>query len=192
MRPAAKAARVGRFPSAVPVEPSETRVPKTIFENLLFASRWLLAPFFVALVVALIAMIVKVAMRAYEMATQLLTLSEENVILGMLGVVDLTLGASLVVLVVFSTYSNFVARVEPSEKWPSWLIGIDYGELKLKLIASIVAIASIKLLEAYMNIDHETDRTLYWQVGLYAAFVISALLLGIADWLGGGHGGKDP
>jgi len=192
VRPAAKAARVGRFPSAVPVEPSETRVPKTIFENLLFASRWLLAPFFVALVVALIAMIVKVAMRAYEMATQLLTLSEENVILGMLGVVDLTLGASLVVLVVFSTYSNFVARVEPSEKWPSWLIGIDYGELKLKLIASIVAIASIKLLEAYMNIDHETDRTLYWQVGLYAAFVISALLLGIADWLGGGHGGKDP
>ena len=70
------------------------------------------------------------------------------------------------------------------------LIGIDYGELKLKLIASIVAIASIKLLEAYMNIDHETDRTLFWQIGLYGAFVGSALLLAIADWLGGGHADK--
>ncbi len=167
-------------------------MPKTIFENLLFASRWLLAPFFVALVVALVAMIVKVALRAFEMATQLATLSEEDVILGMLGVVDLTLGASLVVLVVFSTYSNFVTRVAPSEKWPSWLIEIDYAELKLKLIAAIVAIASIKLLEAFMNIDHETDRTLYWQVGLYGAFVTSALLLGIADWLGGRRGGSEP
>jgi uncharacterized protein (TIGR00645 family) len=165
-------------------------MPKTIFENLLFASRWLLAPFFVALVVALIALIVKVALRAYEIASQILTLSEEDVILGMLGIVDLTLGASLVVLVVFSTYSNFVSRVEADKSWPGWLIGIDYGELKLKLIASIVAIASIKLLEAYMNLDHESDRALTWQLGIFGAFVGAALLLGIAEWLGG-HSGEE-
>jgi len=162
-------------------------MPKTIFENLLFASRWLLAPFFVALVVALVAMIVKVAMRAYEMALQIMTLSEEQVILGALGVIDLTLGACLIVLVVFSTYSNFVTRVEPHQGWPGWMIDIDYGELKLKLIASIVAIASIRLLEAYMNLDHETDRDLYWSVGLFGAFVGAALLLGVADYLGHGR-----
>ena len=160
---------------------------KSIFEKALFACRWLLAPFFVALIVALAALIVRVGVRAYEMASQILTLSEEDVIVGMLGVVDLTLGASLVVLVVFSTYSNFVSRVEPNKSWPSWLIGIDYGELKLKLIASIVAIASIKLLEAFMNLDHETDRALYWQVGIFGAFVGAALLLGVAERLGGHH-----
>ena len=162
-------------------------MPKSIFENLLFASRWLLAPFFVALVVALVAMIVKVAMRAYEMALQIMTLSEEQVILGALGVIDLTLGACLIVLVVFSTYSNFVTRVEPHQGWPGWMIDIDYGELKLKLIASIVAIASIRLLEAYMNLDHETDRDLYWSVGLFGAFVGAALLLGVAEYLGHGR-----
>ena len=159
-------------------------MPKVIFETLLFASRWLLAPFFLALVVALVALIAQVGLRAYDLATKLLTMGEEDAILGALGIVDLTLGACLIVLVVFSTYSNFVARVEPDESWPSWMIGIDYSELKLKLIASIVAIASIKLLEAFMNVDHESDRALGWQMGVFGAFVGAALLLGIADAVG--------
>jgi uncharacterized protein (TIGR00645 family) len=164
---------------------------KTIFERLLFASRWLLAPFFVALVVALAALIAKVGLRAYEMATKVMTMSEEDAILGALGVVDLTLSACLIVLVVFSTYSNFVARVKPDESWPSWMIGIDYGELKLKLTASIVAIASIKMLELFMNVDHETDRALGWQTGMFGAFLGAALLLGIAEALGHWHSAED-
>jgi uncharacterized protein (TIGR00645 family) len=164
---------------------------KKVFETLLFSTRWLLAPFFVALVIALVALIAQVGLRAYEMATKLLTMSEEDAILGMLGVVDLTLGACLIVLVVFSTYSNFVARVEPDDSWPSWMIGIDYGELKLKLTASIVAIASIKMLEVFMNVGHETDRDLGWQMGVFGAFVGSAVLLAIAEWLGHWHSGGD-
>ncbi|MDE3177380.1 MAG: YqhA family protein [Pseudomonadota bacterium] len=167
-------------------------MPKTTFEKLMFSCRWLLTPFYVALVVALAALLVKVVMRAYGLAISFQTLSEEDVILGALGVVDLTLTACLVVLVVFSTYSNFVARIEPAEHtdWPNWMVGIDYGELKLKLIASIVAISSIKLLEAYMNLDHETDRVLMWQVGIFGAFVGAALFLGIAEAVGHAYGGK--
>lgn len=160
---------------------------KKAFESVLFASRWLLAPFFVALVIALVALIAKVGLRAYEMATKLLTMSEEDAILGALGVVDLTLSGCLIVLVVFSTYSNFVARVEPHASWPAWMFGIDYGELKLKLTASIVAIASIKMLEVFMNVSHESDRALAWQTGMFGAFLGAALLLGVADALG--HGG---
>jgi uncharacterized protein (TIGR00645 family) len=165
-------------------------VPKTIFEKVLFACRWLLAPFFVALVVALVALIIKVATRAYEMAAQILSLSEEEVILGALGVVDLTLSACLIVLVVFSTYSNFVSRVDLANhsQWPAWLIGIDYSELKLKLAASIVAISAIKLLEAFMNVEHESNRDLAWQTGIFGAFVGAALLLGIVEAVGRGHG----
>ncbi len=156
---------------------------KSFFETVLFASRWLLLPFFVALVIALVALIAKVSLRAYELATKLPTMSEEDAILGALGVVDLTLSASLIVLVVFSTYSNFVARVKPQESWPAWMFGIDYAELKLKLIASIVAISSIKMLEVFMNVDHESDRALGWQMGMFGAFVGAALLLSIADAL---------
>lgn len=158
-------------------------MPKTTFERLLFACRWLLTPFYVALVIALIALLVKVAVRAYNLALQIQVLSEDDVILGALGVIDLTLSACLVVLVVFSTYSNFVARVEPAEHedWPSWMVGIDFGELKLKLIASIVAISAIKMLELFMNVEHESNRDLAWQAGIFGGFVASALLLGISE-----------
>jgi uncharacterized protein (TIGR00645 family) len=157
-----------------------------MFEYLLFACRWLLTPFYVALVVALLALLGKVATRAYGIATEFATLSEEDVILGALGIIDLTLTAMLVVLVVFSGYANFVSRVEVAEHpgWPAWMADIDFSELKLKLLASIVAIAAIKLLEAYMNVEHETDRELYWQAGLYGVFVVSALLLGVSEWFG--------
>ena len=166
---------------------------KTTFEKLLFACRWLLAPFYVALVVVLLALLVKVVTHAYELALKFQNLTEEDTILGALGVVDLTLVACLVVLVIFSTYSNFVTRVDPTvhEDWPSWMTGIDYGELKLKLIASIVAISAIKLLEAYMNIDHETDRQLGWQAGIFGAFVVAALLLAIAEAVGHAWGDKE-
>jgi uncharacterized protein (TIGR00645 family) len=161
-------------------------VPKTTFERLLFACRWLLTPFYIALVVVLIALLVKVVTHAYTMATQFSTLSEEDMILGALGVIDLTLCACLIILVVFSTYANFVARIDLSEHedWPRWIVAIDFSELKLKLIASIVAISAIKLLEAYMNIEHESNRDLSWQTGIFGAFVGAALLLGIAEAVG--------
>jgi uncharacterized protein (TIGR00645 family) len=159
---------------------------KTTFETILFASRWLLTPFYVALVVALLALMAKVGVKTYDMAIAFPTLGEEEVILAALGIVDFTLTASLIVLVIFSGYANFVARVDLDDHpgWPRWMGDIDFSELKLKLMASIVAISAIKLLEAYMNIEHETDRELAWQSGIVAVFVASALLLGIAEWLG--------
>jgi uncharacterized protein (TIGR00645 family) len=128
------------------------------FEILLFASRWLLAPFYIALVVALLELLEKVSVRAYFLSVEFLTDTEEEVILGALGIVDLTLTASLVVLVIFSGYANFVSRVDTDAHpgWPSWM--------------------------ANMNIEHETDRQLAWQAGVLGVFVASALLLAVADW----------
>lgn len=164
---------------------------KSTFERLLFASRWLLTPFYLALVIALLALLGKVSVHAYELASKLATFSEEDVILAALGIVDLTLTGSLVVLVIFSSYANFISRIEVDDhaNWPTWMITIDFSELKLKLISSIVAIAAIKLLEAYMNLDHETDRELAWQAGIFGLFVVSATLLGLAEWLGHRSGG---
>ena len=157
------------------------------FEKLLFASRWLLAPFFLALVVALLALLARVGVRVYDLTAHFLTLSEDQVLLGALGVVDLTLAASLIVIVILSGYVNFIAPVdiEMHKDWPRWFAKIDFSELKLKLMASIVAITAIKLLEGYMNVDSLSDRDLAWQTGVHVAFVVAALLLALAERIGG-------
>jgi uncharacterized protein (TIGR00645 family) len=157
------------------------------FEKLLFASRWLLAPFYLALVVTLLALLAKVGVHVYDLTIHFLTLSEDQVLLGALGVVDLTLSGSLIVIVILSGYVNFIAPVdiEMHKDWPRWFAKIDFSELKLKLMASIVAITAIKLLEGYMNVGSISDRDLAWQTGIHVAFVVTALLLALAERIGG-------
>jgi uncharacterized protein (TIGR00645 family) len=158
----------------------------TLFARVLFASRWLLTPFYVALVAGLLGLLGKGAKHAYDLVVGFAGFSEDDIILSALGLVDLTLTGSLIVLVIFSGFANFVARIDVEEHpdWPHWMVGIDFGELKLKLMGSIVAIAGIKLLESYMNIDHVVDRDIGWQMGIFGAFVVGTLLLSIAEWVG--------
>jgi len=165
---------------------AEARVIKSSLEKVLFASRWLLAPFYVALVLALLALLAKAGVRVYDVTMQFASLDEESVLLAALGIVDLTLSASLIVIVILSGYANFIARVdvEAHKDWPRWIAEVDFSELKLKLMASIVAISAIKLLEAFMEVDRESDRALAWQTGVLATFVIAALLLALADRIG--------
>ena len=155
-------------------------------ERLLFGSRWLLAPFYIALTIGLLELLVKTGERVYDLVKGFVGLSESGMILGVLSLVDLTLTASLVVIVIFSGYVNFVSRIDASEHrdWPQWMANIDFSELKLKVMASIVAISAIKLLEAYMDINQESDRDLWFLAGMHLTFVVSALLLALADRVG--------
>jgi len=161
-------------------------VTRQTFERLLFASRWLLAPFYLALALALLGLMAKVAMHVYDAATHFVALSEDQTLLSALGIVDLTLSASLIVIVILSGYVNFIAPIDigAHERWPRWFADIDFSELKVKLMASIVAITAIKLLEGYMNVGSVADRDLAWQTGVHLAFVVTALLLALADRLG--------
>jgi uncharacterized protein (TIGR00645 family) len=158
-------------------------------EKFLFAARWLLAPFYLALIVALLSLMAKVAVHVYQLVGQFGQLSEEQILLSGLGAVDLTLSASLIVIVVLSGYGNFIAPIdiEAHKDWPRWFADIDFGELKVKVISTIVAITAIKLLESYMNLDSVSDRDLAWQTGGLLAFVATALLLALADRLGRGN-----
>ena len=85
------------------------------FERLLFAARFLLAPLYLALAISLVAILYKSGFHLYELMTQLPTLNDEQVLLSELGIVDLTLTASLVVIVFLSGYTNFVAPVVYAE-----------------------------------------------------------------------------
>ena len=155
------------------------------FERILFVSRFLLAPLYLALAISLVAILFKAGVHLYELLSQLPNLADEDVLLSELAIVDLTLTASLVVIVFLSGYTNFVAPVlmRKDDGRPHWIAEIDFTELKLKLMASIVAISAIKLLEGFMDIAHASDRELGWLVGIHLAFVVSTLFLALADRL---------
>ncbi|MBV8106449.1 MAG: TIGR00645 family protein [Hyphomicrobiales bacterium] len=159
---------------------------KDAIERLLFASRFLLTPLYLALAFSLVALLAKTGVHLYQFIVQLPSLNDEGVLLSELALVDMTLTASLVVIVFLSGYTNFVAPVVMRENdgRPHWIAEIDFGELKLKLMASIVAISAIKLLEGFMDIEHESDRELWWLAGIHLTFVVSAVLLALADRLG--------
>ena len=123
-------------------------------------------PLYLALAISLVALLYKCGLHLYELLTQLPALSDEAVLLSELGIVDLTLTASLVVIVFLSGYTNFVAPVAMREDdgRPHWIAEIDFSELKLKLMASIVAISAIKLLEGFMDItQHPTASFIGWR-----------------------------
>jgi uncharacterized protein (TIGR00645 family) len=111
---------------------------------------------------------------------------EGDVILGVLALIDLSLIASLVLIVVFSGYENFVSQIDPEKHpdWPEWMTKIDFAGLKQKLMASIVAISAIQVLKAFMNLDQKYDeRALMWLVAIHLVFVVSAVMLAWSDAL---------
>ena len=158
-------------------------------EKFLFSSRWLLAPFYVMLVVALGVLLIKAGQETVHFVLHAITASESEVILGVLALVDLTLTGSLIVIVIFSGYENFVSKIEPGDTkdWPEWMGKIDFTGLKLKLVSSIVAISAIQVLKGFMNIKNMPDRELFWLVGIHVMFVVSGLLMALTDRFTGGH-----
>ncbi len=164
-----------------------------LIENFLFASRWLLAPFFMALVVALVILLFKALQELWHFVTHAFTATESEVILAVLALIDLTLTGSLILIVIFSGYENFVSKIQHSdhEDWPEWMSKIDFSGLKLKLLSSIVAISAIQVLKAFMNVKNMSDRDLLWYAAIHMVFVISGLFMAWTDRISGeAHGGK--
>jgi uncharacterized protein (TIGR00645 family) len=162
-------------------------------EQILFQSRWLLAPFYLGLVVSLamlLAAFVAELLHAVPQAMDLSNADPEQVILAALGLIDLSLAGNLVVIVIFSGYENFVSKIntENAEDRPSWMGTLDFSGLKMKLIGSIVAISAISLLRAFMALTEpgtvlDAPR-LRWMLMLHLTFVVSGLLFAAMDWVG--------
>lgn len=167
---------------------------ESTFEKILFASRWLLAPFYLGLTIAVVVLLVKFLEELVHVAVLAVKGTEAEVILGVLSLVDLTLTGSLIIIVIFSGYENFVSRIDHSNHrdWPEWMGTIDFTALKLKLLSSIVAISAIQLLKQFMNAPKVPDRELFWYVVIHLVFVGSSVFLALSDWIAGeaDHGSK--
>jgi uncharacterized protein (TIGR00645 family) len=158
-------------------------------ERVLFASRWILAPIYLGMVVAL-AIILVVFVR--ELITELMhiaTMDTEQAILLALSLIDLSLTGNLLLIVIFSGYENFVSKIHVGEHEdrPSWMGTVDFSGLKIKLVASIVAISAIALLRAFLPLGDagaEVDgRRVGWMVAIHLTFVVSGVLLALMDWI---------
>ncbi len=148
-------------------------------ELLIFNSRWLLAPIYVGLVLSVLLLLVKFVQEFVHIVARTFTSSEGDVILAVLTLVDLSLVANLLLIVIFSGYENSVSKIhtEDHEDRPEWMGKVDFSGLKLKLVASIVAISGIELLKAFVNIGGYTNTELAWKVGIHGMLVVSGVLL---------------
>ena len=166
---------------------SEKPSIETYLERGLFASRWLMAPMYVGLAVSLAMLMVIFLKEVAYYAPQVLSLSPDQGILAVLTLIDLSLAANLLLIVLFSGYENFVSKLEigDSTDRPDWMGTVDFSGLKLKLIASIVAISGIHLLKSFMNIGKQPldERQLFWLVIIHLSFVVSGVLLALMDFL---------
>ncbi|MDQ0473750.1 TIGR00645 family protein [Labrys wisconsinensis] len=156
-----------------------------LIERILVASRWLMAPFYLGLVVALCVVLFKFGQELLHFVASSASLSEEDTVLGALAVIDLALLGSLILIVVFSGYENFVSKIDATghADWPDWMTKVDFAGLKLKLLASIVLISAIQVLKGFMSLEKLSDRELYWLVGIHMVFVVSGVLLALSDYL---------
>lgn len=164
-------------------------------ENMLFSARWLLAPFYFGLAISLFVLLIKFLMELLHLAESAFTSTESDVILGLLTLVDLTLTGSLLIIVIFSGYENFVSRMDHSNHGdrPEWMGTIDFSALKLKMLSSIVAISAVQLLRQFMSlgtVTPEREKELMWLVIIHLVFVASSVLLALSDRIAGGHHGE--
>ena len=167
---------------------------EAVTEKALFSSRWILAPIFLGLSLALLALGVKFFQEAYHLIAEVLVKGEADLVLKVLALIDISLVGSLIVMVMFSGYENFVSTIDAKgTDTLGWLGKMDSGTLKLKVAVSIVAISSIHLLRIFMQVadkvklpdgtlkDAYTNDQIMWYVILHMTFVVSAVLLGVLD-----------
>lgn len=155
-------------------------------EWLIFSSRWLMAPVYLGLIVALGILIVTFFRELYLQAPQVLSMDETDVILLVLTLVDLSLAGNLVLIILFSGYENFVSKIDSAHDnpdRPEWMGTLDFSGLKIKLIASIVAISGIHLLKIFMNVKDYTAEQLMWYVVIHLTFVVSGVAFAAMDWI---------
>ncbi len=159
-------------------------------ESLIFNSRWLLAPFYIGLVFALLLLLVLFVREFIHFAPQAFSASGSEIIISVLSLIDVVMVANLLIIIVFAGYENFVSQIETGdhEDRPSWMGHVGFSELKMKLIGSIVAISGIELLRTFMHMGTEAinSELMAWKLGIHLAFVVTGVLFAVGDRIASG------
>lgn len=157
-------------------------------EHFMFASRWLLVPFYIGLVAGILLLLVKFTKAFFTLLPLVFTGGGSETLLGVLSLVDIALVANLMLIIIFAGYENFVSKIDTgdSEDRPSWMGNVSFSDLKLKLIGSIVAISGIELLKYFINVkevlaSENGNFQLAWVVGIHFTLVFSGVMFALMD-----------
>ncbi len=167
---------------------------ETALEHFIFASRWVLVPFYIGLVAAMGLLLIKFG-KAFILLLPMMFEGESSaILLGILSLVDITLVANLLLIIIFAGYENFVSKIDTgsNEDRPEWMGHVGFSDLKLKLIGSIVAISGIELLKYFINIKEvlgspNGNDQLAWVVGIHLTLVFSGVMFALMDRIAGGN-----
>lgn len=152
-------------------------------ERVLFVSRWLLVPMYLGLAGALFFLVYTFGAEFFHVAFGIVRLGERKVMLSVLSLIDIVLVANLLLMVILSGYENFVSKIEVAagSERPAWMGELDFSGLKLKLFGSIVAVAAVDLLGAFMNVAQFTSEQLAWKIGIQITLVLCGVLFAVMD-----------
>jgi|OM-RGC.v1.017668822 uncharacterized protein (TIGR00645 family) len=155
------------------------------FEGIIFSGRWLLAPFFFGLFVAVLLLLVKFCKLLFNMVVNTFTATNDQMLINILTLVDTALLAGLLLIIIFSGYENFVSKlnIDKHEDKPSWMGKVGFSGLKIKLISAIVAISAVELLKVFVNSVQHTEEELFWKVLIHMTFVVSGVLFSVTDYI---------
>lgn len=164
-----------------------------LIEKVMYATRWLMAPIYLGLSLALLALGVKFFQEVFHILPIIFSMKEVDLILVILSLIDITLVGGLIVMVMFSGYENFVSRldIEGDGDKLGWLGKLDSNSLKNKVAASIVAISSIHLLKVFMDTENIPNDKIMWYLLIHMTFVLSAFAMGYLDKITKEAGTKD-
>jgi len=160
--------------------------PTRIIESILFGGRWLLVPMYLAMLGVLFLLATYFIGELVHALPLVAQITESQLLVLSLSLIDLVLTANLVVVVIVSSYESFVRRVEisPDDPRPEWMGKVDFARLKLRLLAAITVIGAVHLLRSFLEVDTESNHDLLWQVIIVLTFGILSLLLAITDRMG--------
>jgi uncharacterized protein (TIGR00645 family) len=154
-------------------------------ESLIFGSRWLQAPLYLGLIIAQGVYVYQFMLELIHLVTKIGKLSETEIMLSVLGLIDVVMIANLLIMVIVGGYETFVSRLELEKHpdRPEWLSHVNASVLKVKLAMALIGISSIDLLRTFINAEQLTDRVIMWRVAIHVTFLVSALALAFADRL---------
>jgi len=156
-----------------------------VLEKVIFASRWLQAPLYLGLIIAQVVYVFHFGVELTHLIAGATTLKESDIMLIVLGLIDVVMIANLLIMVIIGGYETFVSRLDlqghPDQ--PEWLSHVNAGVLKIKLSTAIIGISSIHLLKSFINADNLSEHTLKWQVVIHTIFIFSAMAMAFTDRL---------
>jgi uncharacterized protein (TIGR00645 family) len=157
----------------------------SLLEKFIFWSRWLQAPLYVGLIVAQVVYVYHFGLELTHLIAGAATLKESDIMLIVLGLIDVVMIANLLIMVIIGGYETFVSRLDlqghPDQ--PEWLSHVNAGVLKIKLSTAIIGISSIHLLKSFINANNLEQHTLLWQVTIHMVFIVSAMAMAYTDKL---------